>query len=186
MEGRRAVNGNERQKEQSARMIEEGLDALMEEKPFDRITVSEIVRKADVARRTFYRLYRGKEDVLRRRFERLCGEYRARYPVLSGYDLEQIAGEYFGFWHQNKAFLLLLYRSGMEGLIYFEISRASVNVIRSRMGAGQPEGSDSVYFAEYSTGGFLQLLMGWIREGMEEAPEEYAGKISRALRRYIT
>lgn len=41
------------------------------------------------------------------------------------------------------------------------------------------------FFARYSAGGFLMLLHCWIAEGMQEAPEAYAEKISGALRIFI-
>ena len=56
------MDGHKKQREQSARMIETALFELMEEKAFNEITVSEIVKRADVARRTFYRLYNRKES----------------------------------------------------------------------------------------------------------------------------
>ena len=51
------MNGHQKQKEQSRRMIEDALFLIMEEKPYAQITVSEIAKTADVSRRTFYRMY---------------------------------------------------------------------------------------------------------------------------------
>ena len=70
MEGDR-MNGHQKQKEQSGRMIEGALLELMEEKSYAQITVSEIVKRADVSRRTFYRLYGEKDEVLRCYFNKL-------------------------------------------------------------------------------------------------------------------
>lgn len=70
------MNGHQRQREQSGRMIEEALFSLLEKKGFEAITVSELVKRADVARRTFYRLYDRKEDVLHCYFQRLCEDYK--------------------------------------------------------------------------------------------------------------
>ena len=50
------MNGHQKQKEQSRRMIEDALFLIMEEKPYAQITVSEIAKTADVSRRTFYRM----------------------------------------------------------------------------------------------------------------------------------
>ena len=70
------MNGHQKQKEQSRRMIEEALFLIMEEKPYAQITVSEIAKTADVSRRTFYRMYHEKDEVLHCYFESLCREYR--------------------------------------------------------------------------------------------------------------
>ena len=102
------MDGHQRQREQSGRMIETALLELMREKEFAQITVSEIAKKADVGRRTFYRLYTGKEDVLHCYFDKLCQNYRDICPVLNKYDIDQIAGEYFGFWYQHRDFFYCL------------------------------------------------------------------------------
>lgn len=125
------MNGHQKQKEQSGRMIEASLFELMEEKSFAQITVSEIVKRADVARRTFYRLYGGKEEVLRCYFGRLCRDYRRKYPALKGYDISRIAVDYFSFWHQHRDFLLLMQKSGLDDMLYYEISRASAEVVKT-------------------------------------------------------
>lgn len=44
--------------------LQTALIALMGQKPFDRITISELVRKSGVSRTAFYRNYNTKEDIL--------------------------------------------------------------------------------------------------------------------------
>lgn len=180
------MDGHQRQREQSARMIEEALFCLMGEKRYEEITVSELVKRADVARRTFYRLYAGKEEVLHRYFGRLCEEYRRTVPVLEQYDLRQIAEEFFGFWYAHRRFLLLLYNCGLEELLYSEIRRASDTVVRGRIGGRmEGKGEEIACFAAYSAGGFLMLLHRWIADGMEEPPQSYARRTSEALLTFI-
>ncbi len=53
------------------RLIAEALIALMVEGRYDRITVQEIIDRADVGRSTFYTHYRDKDDVLTSEFERV-------------------------------------------------------------------------------------------------------------------
>lgn len=180
------MNGHQRQKEQSAGMIEEALFALMNEKSYAQITVSEIAKKADVARRTFYRLYREKDEVLHCYFGKLCLEYCSKSPVLKNYNLEQIARDYFCFWYQYRDFLLLMYRCGMDEMLYYEISRVSAEVVKSRMEKVKYKNAEGIeYFADYSTGGFILLLRRWIMAGMRETPEQYAGNVSGALLKFI-
>lgn len=180
------MDGHKRQREQSAKMIEDALFELMGEKDFSGITVSEIVQRADVARRTFYRLYRGKEAVLCGCFDRLCREYQRTYPALESYDLEQIAADFFRFWHRHREFLLLMHRCGMGEMLYYEISRASEGVVKGRISGGENGDEQEVrFFAYYSAGGFILLLHHWITEGMKGTPEQYARRVSRAVLRYI-
>ncbi len=181
------MNGHQRQREQSGRMIEEALFALLEKKGFEAITVSELVKRADVARRTFYRLYDRKEDVLHRYFQRLCENYKQAYPALEMYDRKRIAEEFFCFWYAHRDRLLLLYRCGLEELLYHEIRQASADVVRSRIGDNpKKEDSELEYFACYSAGGFLMLLDRWISDGMQEPPEEYAREVGSALSKFMS
>ena len=180
------MNGHERQKEQSRQMIEDALFALMEEKEYRQISVSEITERAGVARRTFYRLYQSKEDVIDAYFDRLCMEYQIGCSPIRGYDIGQIAMEYFSFWYQYKDFLLLLHRSGLDSMLFLGINRASEQVIRSRIGEHPMQQiPELIYFITYSTGGFMNLLFDWIKSGMEMRPETYAEVTSDAIKKVL-
>lgn len=180
------MNGHQKQKQQSVRMIESALLSLMREKDFQEITVTEIVKRADVARRTFYRLYSRKEDVLHCCFRRLGEEYLKSCSALKKYDIEQIAEEFFGFWYLHREFLMLLHRCQLEDMFFSEIRQISDCIVRERIGENIMEKDVNVlYFVCYSTGGFLMLLHQWIAEGMREQPEKYARKISTALLKFI-
>lgn len=180
------MDGHKRQREQSAKMIETAMFALLQEKEFAQITVSEIVKRADVARRTFYRLYESKEDVIHCYFDRLCQDYRSTCPALEYYDLSRIANDYFGYWYQYKELLMLMSRCGLREMLYYEISRVSEDIVKNRIGCGElRNGQEAGFFASYSTGGFILLLHRWIAEGMKESPEQYAKKVSRAILKFI-
>lgn len=180
------MNGHQRQREQSARMIETALFALLEEKEWKAISVSEIVTTADVARRTFYRLYRGKEEVLHQYFVRLCREYTGSCRTLKQYDFGQIASDYFRFWHGHKEELLLLYQRGMKDMLFYEIGCAAREVVESRVEeTGRKNHGAIACFSDYSSGGFLMLLYRWLEEGMEGTPEDYAAKVCAALMKFI-
>ena len=180
------MDGHKRQREQSAKMIEDELFALMREKVFTRITVSEVVKRADVSRRTFYRSYKGKEEVIRRYISRLCRDYRDIYPALGEYDMGRIAKDYFGFWYGHKDFLMLMEQCGLCEMLYYEISRVSEDIVRERMDCREAADMQDVkFFAYYSAGGFILLQHHWIMEGMKEAPERYAQRVSTSVLRFI-
>lgn len=180
------MDGHQRQKEQSRQMIEKALFALMKEKNYSQITISELVKRADVARRTFYRLYEKKEDIIRNYFERLCMDYREQNGKLDSYDIQRIAGDYFTFWYQYREFLLLLYGSGLDDMLYYGINRTSMEVIKGRIGDSRLQNApDLAYFADYTAGGFISLLFRWITDGMKEPPETYAESVSMSLLRFI-
>jgi hypothetical protein len=55
---------NNRQVQRTRGWIFEALMVLMDETPYDKITVSDIVKKAGIARQTFYRNFNDKNEVL--------------------------------------------------------------------------------------------------------------------------
>jgi AcrR family transcriptional regulator len=57
-------SSNNRQVQRTRSWIFEALMILMDEKPYDKITVSDITEKAGIARQTFYRNYDDKDDVV--------------------------------------------------------------------------------------------------------------------------
>ncbi|MDO4321856.1 MAG: TetR/AcrR family transcriptional regulator [Lachnospiraceae bacterium] len=190
------MNGHEKQKEQSRQMIEEALFALMKEKNYAQITISELTRRADVARRTFYRLYKSREDVLDVFLQKLCRVYREQYPVLTHYDVRQIAEEYFCFWYQYREVLLLMHENGLDPVLYYHLNCSALEVIQGRMGRravsetdveGSDRGAapDTEYFAVYSAGGFCSLLFRWIGTGMIEPPRKYAAAVSDSILNFI-
>lgn len=180
------MDGHKRQREQSARMIETALFELMGEKDFEKITVSEIAKRADVARRTFYRLYKRKEDVIHCYFGKLCLDYCSRYPALNYYDLNQIAKDFFCFWYQYREVLMVMSRCGLEAMLNYEISRVSEKIVKARISCEEVKyEQDMRFFAYYSTGGFILLLQRWITEGMREKPEQYAQKVSTAILKFM-
>src|SRR5579884_43250 len=59
-------------------LLEAALLSLIKEKEFDRISVQEIIDRANVARATFYSHYDNKEDLLESGFEGVLAELRER------------------------------------------------------------------------------------------------------------
>ena len=59
----------------SRHYITEALFRLMEDNPYNEITVSDVARKAGVGRATFYRYFSSKEDVLRFFFDRAKSDF---------------------------------------------------------------------------------------------------------------
>lgn len=75
-----------------------------------------------------------------------------------------------------------MYKSGLDEMLYYEISRASLEVVKGRIeGAEYKNVTGIEYFADYSTGGFVLLLQRWVESGMKETPEQYADAVSKSL-----
>lgn len=180
------MNGHQRQKEASAKLIEDAFFQLIETDDYAKITVSEIAGRAGVARRTFYRLYDGKEAVLKKWIEKIFREYHQAFGALNSYDIERIAEEYFCFWYRYRERLLLLHRNGLDAwMLYHMAGPMSQKIIGQRISEQMREQTDVAYFMLFSAGGFGNLLYSWIADGMEETPEAYARKVSDSILCFI-
>jgi AcrR family transcriptional regulator len=62
-------NSNNRQVQRTRRWIFEAFMILIAEQPYAKITVSDIIKKAGIARQTFYRNYKNKDDIIIQYFE---------------------------------------------------------------------------------------------------------------------
>src|SRR5882724_744682 len=58
-----AEKQGDRRVQRSKQMLKKALTSLMAEKPFDRITIQDILDHADVGRTTFYAHFQSKEDL---------------------------------------------------------------------------------------------------------------------------
>jgi AcrR family transcriptional regulator len=71
-------DASDRRSRRSRRLIAESLIELMAEVRYDRITVQQIIDRADVGRSTFYAHFRDKEDVLISESERVLAHFHDR------------------------------------------------------------------------------------------------------------
>jgi AcrR family transcriptional regulator len=86
---------------------------LMEEKEFKDVSVKEIAAKADLSRRTFYRVFETKEDPLIWHLNTLYQEFLAELQARSCRQFEDVLTLYLNFWYRHKHFFELLKRSDL-------------------------------------------------------------------------
>ncbi|HEX3076677.1 MAG TPA: TetR/AcrR family transcriptional regulator [Lachnospiraceae bacterium] len=98
---------------QSKRWIMDSLIEIMNKKAFQEITISELVAHADLGRRTFYRNFTSKEDVLESYLNSIIKEFIDQLSkeelLTSDYCLHQL----FTLCRSNRSFLFGLHKSNM-------------------------------------------------------------------------
>jgi len=68
----------DRRKNRTRRMLSEALFALMDERPYETITIEDITQRADLGRTTFYLHYKDKEELLLESIEAIAEELKAK------------------------------------------------------------------------------------------------------------
>ena len=92
----------------SKEMIVDAMLTIMKQYDYREITITQIAQEADLSRKTFYRLFRDKEEVLMHLFESLyqecIGQLKKR-EVQHYWDVVQC---YFDFWEERRDILMLM------------------------------------------------------------------------------
>lgn len=165
----------------SAKTIYEGLLQCLEEKPFDRITVSDLQRVSGVARTTFYRCFDDVSDVLTWRCDACFDEVLGQCGPEEFADELGLVRRYFEYWMRHSDILELLVRIDRQDIIYACHMRAA-DALQERFGSvpGLSEGEGD-YFMALRTGLTISILTTWLRRGRTESPGEVADIVKRQM-----
>jgi AcrR family transcriptional regulator len=159
---------NGRIAEESKKRFAEGLLELMKTYPYPDITVTQLSQEAELSRKTFYRLFNDKDDVLKLLFD---GLYYECFTQIKGqnirryWDLVQL---YFDFWESRKEILLLLSRNGLLPRLFEYVYRNAQPIftaVRTEE-TTQSFAPTLPYLLAYSVGGMHSMLMKWAESGM--------------------
>ena len=150
--------------------ITDGLLKLMNEMPFEKITVSDIVLEAGVGRASFYRHFDSKEAVIRHHMERLLKEWGREFEAIG--KPEELGPSLLRHFYGHRQFYLLLYRCGMSHYL-LDASREKMEL--------DNKSDQEAFPLSWFAGGLYGLVDEWMRRGMTVSPEklgtEFSGKI---------
>ncbi|MFC6179969.1 TetR/AcrR family transcriptional regulator [Lactiplantibacillus daowaiensis] len=159
--------------------IVNGLFTLLQNTPFSAVTISELVKTANVARASYYRNFNNKEEILDYYFQSL----RLRRNLTKDQDIS-LDYEHFnkGFEEAFKLFLnekqriTLLFNNGLSSYIY-DWSLDQVIAVVGNMPANSPERYRINFFA----GSIFSVLSEWLLSGTRESPREMSDILSKYL-----
>ena len=142
---------------------------LMADKPYEKITVSEIVRRAGVSRTAFYRNYTDKEDILNelgRKLIESISELTER-PELHEAPKQWFA-DVFRIVRENKDIIVLLDQAGIQQRDLFSGKSIAELLYPTK-------DTERKYMQLAAEAAFFQILISWFRDGMHEDEEYMAG-----------
>ena len=164
--------------------ITNALLTLMHEQLYNEITVKQIILEARLARKTFYRNFESKDDVLLSLIRGILREYfdivnNARGDVLT---------TIFSFADNNRELLMLLDKNDM-----LHVPLCCMNEYAPMLGSSQNkqrnpfvklfEGLDTGYLIAMNIGAVWNVISLWIHRGMEEVPEDVRETIAQYIGR---
>ncbi len=160
------------------------LISLMKKHPYTEITVKQILLESKLARKTFYRNFQSKDDVL---YSLIKGTLRDYFMIVNT-ARGDVLTTVFSFAEKNKELLLLLDRNNML-YVTLQCLNEYVPFLRSTLLSElNPfnelfDGLDSEYLMGMNIGAIWNVISIWIHRGMKENPNEVRVMISEYLAR---
>ena len=167
----------------SRKEITEALLKLMDLYPYNEISVKQIILETDLARRTFYRNYESKEDVLDSVITDKITEYAEELALNPESPLDVI----FSFCEKNRSFLLLLHKNGLLYLLllklntmipmFNQVTDKSNSMFAQVVGDLEPD-----YLIAFNVGAIWNVIFKWVDRGMKDSADE----IKRTIKEYLS
>ena len=143
--------------------IADALLNLMEEKPYTRISVSEICKTAGVSRQTFYTLFASKDNVIAFELERkYCFRPEEHDCCRASMSLEDICHAYSLYITQSSDILEMLVNNDILYLMQDSLYRT---FIESDCCMSAESGEDRIYAADFIAGGLTGIARNYVLQG---------------------
>ncbi|MBC2582384.1 TetR/AcrR family transcriptional regulator [Clostridium sp. DJ247] len=162
---------------QSKEWIIASLLELLSEKPYNQITITEIASRAQLARRTFYRNFDSKEDILNLYIQKLCSEYIESLREEKTLKVYNIAKVYFTFWNKHLNFLIVMEKNDLLYMILQKYNQY-LPMIHQKLKGQDQDNNVLEYILAFSAGGFWNMLIKWIHKGAKQTPDEMASLVN--------
>ncbi|BCJ98665.1 TetR/AcrR family transcriptional regulator [Anaerocolumna chitinilytica] len=164
---------------QSRTWMVNALIALMEERQYQKITIMDICKKADLSRQTFYNIYSEKDDVLRYYFRNLFREEPYNLELRGRLKLSDITDLFSKFLVEQDTLLKLMVKNNLEGIIFEEMS-ASVSTCTTGATPCNQYATHK-YGNAFFTGALTQTLICWFKDPERITSEELSELLYKIL-----
>ena len=166
------------------RALSASLKELMQEKPFEEITVQDIAKQAAINRATFYRHYNEPRDILRNMRQNMIRDVQtfARKDKM-GKNLRIWLEDLCQYLYDQAELLRILFKTRTDDEFVETIQalyNEQFNPLRYKSIKNQDEDSQKLMAYCYA-GGFYYILRQWILEPIHKTPKEVADVMYRFL-----
>ena len=166
---------------QSQRQTADAMIALLREKPFAQITISELCRAAGISRQTFYSLFSGREDVmvftLRAQY---CAALEVRAPegAAAGGTLGWLCRSCSAYILRNRALIRMLVENHIDYMLYDSFYRAMDGCGCFLSGADR---CVRRYAAGFLAGGITSVARRYAEEGCSSSERQLEALLEQLL-----
>ena len=159
---------------QTRQWLEEALfDLLATKKSLQNISIAELSEHAQIARRTFYRYYHSKEEVLTNYLDRLIQYYIIELQTAKLTNFEDLVNLFFQYWSQYTEPLKILQDANLLVLIlqrsYDRLPTAYTTVIAPWHITNSDQRQIN-YDIRFITGGLYNIFDEWLKGDYKAMP----------------
>lgn len=170
----------------SAKLIVEGLYQCLEEKPFSRVTITDIQKASSVGRATFYRLFDTLTDVLEFEcdnvFRQMLSKYRKAEKQPEGASpFESLFTFFMEYWMEHTRLLDALIDSGridIMNTVYLAHADEIGAILVPDLTLTPRE---LQYFVAVATAAIFGIFYTWMQGGKKETCAELIAALKRAI-----
>lgn len=159
---------------QSRQWLEEALfDLLATKKALRNISVAELSEHAQIARRTFYRYYHSKEEVLTNYLDRLIQDYIIELQTEKLTNFEDLVNLFFQYWSQYAEPLKILQDSNLLVLILqrsYDKLPAAYTTVMAPWHVTNSNQKQITYDSRFIVGGLYNIFDEWLKGDYQEMP----------------
>ncbi len=164
---------------QSKTWIMNSLVSLMETKDFKSVTISEISGNAGLSRRTFYRNFDSKEDVLQAYFNFLADQFVSKISSYQTFDCNDSLRALFDLCKEHQKFFDVLKRNDLLSFMLNQwnmiLPKIHAQLLSKLTDFPKTKNAKSLeYLLSFNVGGTFNMVIKWIDEGMTLSPSELA------------
>ena len=168
----------DRRVQRTRQLLQDALVSLILEKGYQKITIQDIIDRANVGRSTFYSHYRDKDDLLLRGFDELAHDLNRHMRAPETLDDEPghllHSLEFFIHACDNKELYIAMADSGGDDLI-FDIARQHMQDHIEYHLNQMPSIGDEIplpVITNFLAGSLLSMVTWWLEQSLPYSPEE--------------
>ena len=159
---------------QSRQWLEEALfDLLATKTSLRNISVAELSEHAQIARRTFYRYYHSKEQVLTNYLDRLIQDYITELQTAKLTNFEDLVNLFFQYWSQYTEPLKILQDANLLVFIlqrFYDKFPAAYTTVMAPWHVTDSNQRQITYDSRFITGGLYNIFDEWLKGDYQEMP----------------
>ncbi|WP_105957294.1 TetR/AcrR family transcriptional regulator [Apilactobacillus quenuiae] len=184
------INGQNNISVMSKQWLSTSLLSIMKQKSYESITVMEIAKNADLSRRTFYRFFRNKNELLKFVFECSVNEYffilqQTIEQKTMRIEFNDIIKIFLNFWWNHRELAQILIQQNLFSRLFAVYSNYSDKMYHTFKMPWHIEENDHElgYVFDFFLGGYINIVSRWLMDEKAISPNELTRIIYDAIKK---